>query len=88
MNIDLALNKKASQSSIRYDFAAQRAVDGNNATSMDQQSCSHTDPNDRKPWWEVDFGYTYKVNGVEITNRGDCCGYRLKNFNVTVDGNL
>ena len=67
---------------------AQKAVDGNTNSNFHEKSCSHTRKGDSEPWWEVDLGHAYNVAGVEITNRGDCCGNRLENFNVTVDGNL
>ena len=84
---DVALFKKTSQSSNFYDYGSHLAADGNLDTRMDQLSCAHTKA-DAEPWWMVDFGKVYNVTGVEITNRGDCCGDRLKNFDVTVDGNL
>ena len=83
---DVALYKNASQSST-LEYPARYAVDGNITTDLFQGSCTHTDIEDR-PWWEVDLGKTYDITGVEITNRGDCCGNRLKNFDITVDGNL
>ena len=36
------------------------------------------------PWWRVDFGGTAVVYSMKITNRGDCCGERLSDFNVRV----
>ena len=66
---------------------AHYAVDGKSTTALYQNSCSHTGE-EEWPWWEVDFGNTYSVAGVEITNRGDCCGERLKNFDVIVNGTL
>ena len=83
---EVALYKNASQSST-FGYAAHNAVDGNENTDLTQHSCAHTQL-DKSPWWEVDLGKTYNITGVEITNRGDCCGNRLKDFNITVDGNL
>jgi len=36
------------------------------------------------PWWQVDLGTNHKVSKIVITNRGDCCGNRLKRFVVMV----
>ena len=83
---DVALYKNASQSST-LGYSAHYAVDGNKNTVLGLYSCTHT-ITEQSPWWEVDLGKTYDITGVEITNRGDCCGNRLKDFNITVDGNL
>ena len=83
---DVALYKNTSESST-HSYSADKAVDGIKTTGLTQGSCTHTDIEDR-PWWEVDLGKTYDITGVEITNRGDCCGNSLKNFDITVDGNL
>ena len=92
MLLDLALFKNATQSSTFSDkgitFIANKAVDGNIATDLYRdKTCSHTEKEDN-PWWKVDFGKMYSITGVQITNRGDCCGERLKDFTVTVDDNL
>ena len=84
---DVALNKYSRQSSIDASGKASRAVDGNSNSKYKQNSCSHTEAED-KAWWEVDFAKIYNITGVEITNRGDCCAGRLKDFNISVDGEL
>ena len=35
-------------------------------------------------WWEVDLGSNFEVASVEVTNRQDCCGYRLRNSDVVL----
>ena len=89
--LDVALFKKTAQSSTIIfagsEMISHKAVDGIATTSFSSSSCTHTKA-DAEPWWMVDFGKVYNITGVEITNRGDCCGDRLKNFDVTVDGNL
>ena len=85
--LDVALYKKASQSSTLVGFGssiAHNAVDGRDDSTFTHASCTHTNIN-KKPWWEVDFGKIYNITGVEITNRGDHLGWRLSNFTVTVD---
>ena len=88
--LDVALYKNATQSSTHQDWAgvyiAQYAVDGMSNSSLVERSCAHKSATpDKNPWWEVDFENIYNITGVEITNRGDCCGDRLRNFAVTVD---
>ena len=92
MLLDLALHKIATQSSDYIAqgtaFTANKAVDGNIAADLfKDRTCSHTEEEDN-PWWKVDFGKMYSIAGVEITNRGDCCGERLKKFTITVDDHL
>ncbi|XP_066269746.1 uncharacterized protein [Branchiostoma lanceolatum] len=82
---NVALNKKASQSSLfRSEYPAERAVDGNTGTVLyPRQECTHTDQ-EYEPWWKVDLGDTYVISHVTVINRGDCCGERLRNFMVRV----
>lgn len=42
---------------------------------------THADPS---PWWTVDLGSNTGVTRIQIINRKDCCGDRLKNFKVYV----
>lgn len=42
---------------------------------------THADP---LPWWQVDLGSNVGVSRIQIINRKDCCGDRLKNFKVYV----
>ena len=85
--IDAALYKLTRQSSTAFGCVSRRAVDGNSATVFNHGSCSCTG-SEHQPWWEVDLGKSFNIAGVEITNRGDCCGERLRGFNITVDANL
>lgn len=74
---NMALNKPAQQSSesLLYTGIAKKAVDGNTDGNFLHGSCTHTNelnlPN--KPWWKVDLMGFYKVSGVEIFTRTDCC---------------
>lgn len=37
------------------------------------------------PWWSVSLGPTpVNVSAIRITNRGDCCGDRLSNFEIRI----
>ena len=40
------------------------------------------------PWLALFFGSTVRVDKVEIWNRRDCCGDRLRNFEVRVTDSL
>nr|AJA37868.1 fucolectin-related protein [Littorina littorea] len=88
---NVALNKPATQSTNHGDSEkAQLAVDGNKATHINY--CTHTadkglDPNSYR-WWRVDLEGLFEVHAVVITNRGDCCGFRLANFDILVSSHL
>ncbi|XP_065055022.1 uncharacterized protein LOC135683639 [Rhopilema esculentum] len=84
---NIAFGRTASQSSTYSDGIANIAVDGNDATNYKAGSCSHTS-NTFPHWWRVDFGKTAVVHSVKITNRGDCCGDRLSDFNIVVGNSI
>ena len=86
---NLARGKGTRQSSTAYGGSSSRAVDGNRNTRWGGRSCTHTNAQ-HNAWWRVDLGADYKVERVKLTNRGDCCGNRLSNFDIRVgnrDGN-
>ncbi|XP_071325144.1 uncharacterized protein [Trachinotus anak] len=67
---NLAVQGKATQSSL-YSFGiAYNAIDGNRASNWDQGSCIHT-KNEIGPWWRLDLGKTHKVFSVNVTNRDE-----------------
>ncbi|VDI25850.1 Hypothetical predicted protein, partial [Mytilus galloprovincialis] len=77
-----ALRRKASQSSTHSSrFAASKAVDGV------ENTFTHT-KNQKNPYWSVDLGKTVIVKQINIINRKNCCGNRLKNIAVTVGVNM
>ncbi|XP_076461845.1 fucolectin-like [Babylonia areolata] len=84
---NVALHKPATMSSIRSELQdPQRAVDGWKNTNF--PNCVHTnssDPSSAVRWWRVDLLGLFEVHKVVITNRGDCCGSRLRDFNILVD---
>ncbi|XP_070210604.1 fucolectin-like [Littorina saxatilis] len=85
---NVALNKPATQSTSREESGPQRAVDGNKATDINY--CTHTADTDSNHyrWWRVDLEGLFEVHAVVITNRGDCCGFRLANFDILVSSHL
>ncbi|UXP32609.1 RICIN domain-containing protein [Reichenbachiella agarivorans] len=82
--VNLAYRGNATQSSIAYDGAPIRAVDGNTSGVFADNSVSHTNANSSYPWWQVDLGGSYAIGEIKIFNRTDCCSERLANFNVSV----
>ncbi|CAC5358024.1 unnamed protein product [Mytilus coruscus] len=76
-----ALRRKASQSSTwRSKYAASKAVDGKEKTFT-------VTKNENNAYWSVDLRKTVNVKQINIINRKDCCGNRLKNIVVTVGQN-
>ncbi|XP_066934153.1 uncharacterized protein [Clytia hemisphaerica] len=83
---DIAVNKIASQSSIKHNGFPSRAVDGNFNFQWEKGSCMHTNE-ERDPWWRVDLGKEYIVTDVTIINRGEH-GDRFKDVQVHVGQHL
>nr|XP_046237212.1 uncharacterized protein LOC124054838 [Scatophagus argus] len=67
---NVALNKKADQSSENESGAAGRAVDGNRDSRFQSGSCTLTNT-ETDPWWRVDLHNVYKITVVMITNSND-----------------
>ncbi|XP_066300222.1 uncharacterized protein [Branchiostoma lanceolatum] len=84
---NVALGKTTTASSSPANWGPEKAVDGNRGTSVSWYSqCLHTD-RVYQPWWKVDLDEAYPVNRVSVLNRGDCCGNRLRNFQVRIGAN-
>jgi hypothetical protein len=75
------------QSSISNAGSSQRAVDGDDSSRWESNSCTHTQT-DNSPYWSVDLGKVYKIESVKVTNRQDCCSERLSPFDIYVDDKL
>ncbi|XP_073484943.1 fucolectin-like [Aquarana catesbeiana] len=92
-NINAALQGRATQSTILrssnsgYQSAAINAIDGNQDSDFSHISCSHTH-NDPSPWWRVDLLTAYRINHINITNRGDCCAERLNSAEILIGNSL
>ncbi len=82
--INLALGKKAVQSSTALGGLASRAVDGNTDGDYAKNSVTHTSPTDPTAYWQVDLGETRAIGRVELWNRQDCCAERLSNFRLAI----
>ncbi|XP_070560709.1 scavenger receptor cysteine-rich domain-containing protein DMBT1-like isoform X2 [Ptychodera flava] len=83
---NVAINKAATQSSTKpnIDVGPMKAVDGNKNSNLKAGgSCTWTNK-EYQPHWKVDLGQAYNIYEVVITNRQDCCSFRLKNAQVRV----
>ncbi|XP_070554944.1 uncharacterized protein [Ptychodera flava] len=67
----------------RKNSGSENAVDGDFNTNAKIGSCSWTEK-EYQPWWKVDLGQTYNIYEVVITNREDCCPFRLKNAEIRI----
>ena len=81
---NLAVQGKASQSSLYSTLTAYNAIDGNRDSV--RNSCSCTD-NDFNPWWRLDLGKTHKIFSVKITNR-DSYSNRLNGAEIRIGDSL
>lgn len=85
--VNVALNKPATQSSTSYGGVASRAVDGNTSGLWEKGSVTHT-ANNLNAWWEVDLQNNYQINSVELWNRtNSCCISRLSNYYLFISEN-
>lgn len=78
-------DRRTFQSTTGYGAFSSKAVD------RDTASCTHTgysysksDEDSRDPWWSVDLGAQRKITRIQISNRKDCCGDRLSDFEIRV----
>ena len=81
--INVAMKKKAAESSIGDNATASRAVDGNSDGDWVNGSVSNTTLEDN-PWWQVDLEKSYAINQIRIWNRTDGWYDRLNNFTVSI----
>ncbi|XP_061180179.1 fucolectin-1-like [Saccostrea echinata] len=89
----IAVGKPTEQSSTYLWYDSGLAVDGNRSSNINDNSCSHTDLSDNKPWWRVDLLKVYYIISVKMVNRGmDQYGYdvsdRLRNVTITTGENV
>ncbi|XP_070543541.1 apolipoprotein(a)-like isoform X2 [Ptychodera flava] len=86
---NVAQGKSSTQSSLKSgklgpDVGPEKAVDGDyNPDAKSGLSCSWTNK-EMQPWWKVDLGQIFSIYEVVITNREDCCSFRIKNAEVRV----
>ncbi len=79
---NVARKGMASQSSVDYEGAAARAIDGNTGGDFDAGSTTHT-KSEKNPWWELDLGELASLDSIVIWNRtGGDVGSRLADFRL------
>uniref|UniRef100_A0A3Q1HD94 Fucolectin tachylectin-4 pentraxin-1 domain-containing protein n=1 Tax=Anabas testudineus TaxID=64144 RepID=A0A3Q1HD94_ANATE len=83
---NLALQGKATQSSLYGIGIPYNAINGNRASNWVQASCIHT-KKDFTPWWRLDLRKTHKVFSVNITNI-DSCSDRLNGAEIRIGDSL
>jgi azurin len=84
---NIATSGKATQSSTSNGGDASKAIDGNTNGLFGAGSQTHTNENDRNPWWELDLGGDRSVESIAVWNRTESNGIyakRLDNFTLTV----
>ncbi|XP_073715842.1 fucolectin [Misgurnus anguillicaudatus] len=79
---NLALGGRTVQSSTAIYGEAERAIDTSPLT------CTHTAITTSNPWWRLDLLDSYYISRVFITNRPDCCGYRLDGAEIRIGNSL
>ncbi|XP_032373504.1 fucolectin-1 isoform X2 [Etheostoma spectabile] len=84
---NLAIQGKASQSSLYSSGIAYNAIDGNREAIWGHGSCTHT-KDDFNPWWRLDLGKTHKVFSVNITNTVDSVPNRLNGAEIRIGEDL
>lgn len=81
---NVAIKKKATQSSTYISADASRAVDGTTDGDYENGSVSHSSTEDN-PWWQLDLGSTFPVERLTIWNRTDNnLQKRLNDFSVVL----
>jgi hypothetical protein len=80
---NVAINRKATQSTTVYGGVPERAVDGNTDGDYNNQSVTHTEPDGMNPWWEVDLGGVRKIEALRVYNR-EGNSDRLDNFTIRI----
>ncbi|MEL7144799.1 MAG: discoidin domain-containing protein [Bacteroidota bacterium] len=80
---NLALGGSASQSTDSHGGVASKAIDGNTSGIWSEGSVTHTTAGIGQ-WWQVDLGSTKSIGEIKISNRTDCCTFRLNDITVSV----
>jgi glucose/arabinose dehydrogenase/azurin len=82
---NVAKRGKARQSSTSNGGTAAKAIDGRTDGSFGSGTQTHSQENERNPWWEVDLGTETPIEAIAVWNRieGDL-GKRLDGFTLTV----
>ncbi|CAL1544495.1 unnamed protein product, partial [Lymnaea stagnalis] len=79
-NVALKQTAWQSSTSASENAVASRAVDGKWLGQFQDNSCTHTDINDKTPVLKLTLSQPANINRFEILNRNDCCQRRLMYF--------
>uniref|UniRef100_A0A3P9Q9R8 Si:ch211-215k15.4 n=1 Tax=Poecilia reticulata TaxID=8081 RepID=A0A3P9Q9R8_POERE len=83
---NLALQGRASQSSLNGVYLPYNAIDGNRGNQLIKGSCSQTS-NDSNPWWRLDLRKTRKVFSIKVVNQ-DSAEERLNGTEIRIGDSL
>lgn len=82
---NVAREGSATQSSEAWGGVAARALDGNRSGAWGDGSQTHTSEGGGDPWWEVDLGQEFPIEGVTLWNRTDeKLGRRLEGYRLSL----
>lgn len=86
---NVALRGRATQAhSYEHAFSsASNGIDGNKDSTFSAGSCTHTNEQ-TNPWWRLDLLDPYIVTSIVITNRGDCCEFRINGLQIHIGNSL
>jgi azurin/glucose/arabinose dehydrogenase len=80
---NVSKNCIAKQSSTSNGGDAQRALDGNTNSDFNSGTQTHTNEDEKNPWWEADLKTDLPLSAIAIWNRAGFEG-RLDKFTLTV----
>ncbi|XP_077985175.1 uncharacterized protein LOC144439816 [Glandiceps talaboti] len=80
---NIAYEGIATQSSTEAYYPADLAVDFNKNSNFAGNSCSKT-KREYEPWWKLELKHGHEIYQVVVTNRYDCCSWRIKFAEVRV----
>jgi putative heme-binding domain-containing protein len=85
--VNIAPQGTATQSSVAHGGPASRAIDGNTSGRYGDGGQTHTNENERRPWWELDLHSERPVSAITVWNRAENSGEyarRLDGFRVSL----
>jgi putative heme-binding domain-containing protein len=82
---NIAPQGTASQSSTAHGGPASRAIDGNTSGRYGDGGQTHTNENERRPWWELDLQGERSIDAIVVWNRREGqLGERLNGFTLSI----
>ena len=68
VQVNVALDGKATQSSTAYAGPPEYAIDNNTNGDFNQKSVTHT-ATEKDPWWQVDLGSEFSIEKISLWHR-------------------